>query len=75
MEATFGPVRSGDYGGAEGFHRFLTEELSPLIVQSFGANPGNQSPMGYSFGGLYALHVLFEHPDSYRSYVIGSPSI
>ncbi|MEO7564186.1 MAG: alpha/beta hydrolase-fold protein, partial [Sphingomicrobium sp.] len=70
-----GPVKPGSYGDAEGFHRFMTEELRPILIQHFHASPTNQSLMGYSLGGLFALNVLFRHPDSYRSYVIGSPSI
>jgi predicted alpha/beta superfamily hydrolase len=31
--------------------------------------------MGYSLGGLFTLHVLFHHPEAYRNYVAGSPSI
>jgi predicted alpha/beta superfamily hydrolase len=72
---TWGPVKSGAFGDAEGFHRFLMEELRPIVTQAYKTDPKNQSLMGYSLGGLFALHVLFQHPDSYRSYVIGSPSI
>src|SRR3546814_2643021 len=30
---------------------------------------------GDSFGGLFALHVLFNHPAAYQTYLVGSPSI
>lgn len=53
----------------------MTEELRPIIGQAYKADPKNQSLMGYSLGGLFALHVLFMHPDSYQNYVISSPSI
>jgi predicted alpha/beta superfamily hydrolase len=75
VEKDYGPAKPDAYGDAEGFHRFMTEELRPLIAQSYRTDPKNQSLMGYSFGGLFALHVLFQHPRSYQGYVIGSPSI
>jgi predicted alpha/beta superfamily hydrolase len=75
VEKDYGPAKPDAYGDAEGFHRFMTEELRPLIAQSYRTDPKNQSLMGYSLGGLFALHVLFQHPQSYQGYVIGSPSI
>jgi predicted alpha/beta superfamily hydrolase len=75
MEKTFGTVKPGDFGGADDFHRFMMEELRPLIARMYEVDARDQSIMGYSFGGLFALHVLFEHPNAYRSFVAGSPSI
>lgn len=63
------------YGGADLFERFLTEELRPLIADHYRTDPKNQTLVGYSLGGLFALHVLFRHPDAYRTFVAGSPSI
>jgi predicted alpha/beta superfamily hydrolase len=31
--------------------------------------------VGHSHGGLFGLYTLFHHPDTFRRYVIGSPSI
>ena len=75
MVQSYGPIKPSDYGGAEAFHRFMMEELRPRITGLYRVNPHNQSLMGYSLGGLFVLHVLFEQPDAYRSYVVSSPSI
>lgn len=64
-----------DFGGADDFHRFMIEELRPLIARLHPVDPRQQSLMGYSLGGLFALHTMFRHPDAYQSLVIGSPSI
>lgn len=64
-----------DYGGAEPFARFLTEELRPMIAAAYKTDPKDQALVGYSLGGLFALHVLFHHPEAYRTFVAGSPSI
>lgn len=75
MEQAYGPMKPGQYGGAAKFHRFMMEELRPLIGAMYRVDAQNQSLMGYSLGGLFTLHVLFNHPESYRNYVAGSPSI
>jgi len=67
--------RGDDYGGADQFHRFMMEELRPRIAAAYSVDAADQSLIGYSFGGLFALNVLFRHPDAYRTYVLGSPSI
>jgi predicted alpha/beta superfamily hydrolase len=64
-----------DAGGAEAFHRFMMEELRPWITSKYPVNAAAQTLMGYSLGGLFALHVLFHHPEAYRTFVAGSPSI
>lgn len=63
------------YGGAEGFHRFLTEELKPRIDTDYKTDKSDSTLWGHSLGGLFALHVLFNHMEAYKAYVIGSPSI
>jgi uncharacterized protein len=75
MVQSYGPIKPADYGGAEAFHRFMMEELRPRIAGMYRVNPRNQSLIGYSLGALFVLHVLFEQPDAYRSYVVSSPSI
>jgi predicted alpha/beta superfamily hydrolase len=74
FEAT--PILKGaTYGEAEGFYRFLTEELRPQIEASYKTDRTDNVLWGHSLGGLFALHVLFNHPDAYRTYLVGSPSI
>ncbi len=68
-------IRPGEAGGAALFHRFMVEELRPVIARMAPTDANDQSLIGYSLGGLFALGVLFEHPDAYRTIVAGSPSI
>ena len=67
--------KPSDFGGAALFHRFMIEELRPVIAAIAPVDSRNQSLIGYSLGGLFALGVLFDHPDAYRTIVAGSPSI
>ena len=69
------PANPAQYGGADSFFRFLTEELRPVIVGSYRADPVNQTLYGHSLGGLFVLDTLFRSPDSFRGFAASSPSI
>ena len=64
-----------EWGGADAFHEFMLEELRPIIQSMVAVDKSDQSLMGYSLGGLFALHVLLSSPESYGNYVIGSPAV
>jgi predicted alpha/beta superfamily hydrolase len=65
----------GRPGGADAFLAFLNEELKPFIAQRYpNADTNDSAIVGHSFGGLFALHVLFTAPESFDRYVAGSPS-
>ncbi|WP_298642887.1 alpha/beta hydrolase-fold protein [uncultured Cardiobacterium sp.] len=63
------------YGGAELFSRFIEEELKPEIANTLPVNDRQQAILGHSYGGLFALYTLYNHPQHYRHYLISSPSI
>ena len=69
------PPRSDQWGGGDAFHKFMLEELRPIIASMATVDKSDQSLMGYSLGGLFTLHVLLTNPEAYRNYVIGSPAI
>jgi predicted alpha/beta superfamily hydrolase len=68
-------TKGATYGEAEVFHRFMTEELRRQIEATYPVDRNDTILWGDSFGGLFALHVLFNHPEAYRTYLVGSPSI
>jgi len=69
------PPNPEDYGGSEPFYRFLVEELRPLIAQMYPVDANEQALYGHSIAGLFTLWVLFNHPESFRSFVASSPAI
>ncbi|MDB5584937.1 MAG: putative esterase [Bradyrhizobium sp.] len=73
--ATSPMMRDAAFGQAELFHGFMMEELRPLIEATYPVNRRDTSLFGHSLGGLFALHVLFNHPSAYRTYLAASPSI
>ena len=62
-------------GGAANFLRFIREELQPFINANYPTDPKDQSYWGDSLGGLFGLYVLFNQPQTFNRYIIGSPSI
>lgn len=62
-------------GDGEKFAQFLIQELRPEIERRYPVDPARSVLAGYSFGGLFATHMLLDHPDAFQTYLIGSPSI
>jgi hypothetical protein len=70
----------GDYeidgtGGAANFLRFIREELKPYIESNYRIQTEDSTILGHSFGGLFGLYALLQAPDTFRRYVLSSPSI
>lgn len=61
-------------GGAAPFLASLREELIPFVDATVRTD-GQRTLIGDSLGGLFALYALFEAPETFGSYVAGSPSI
>lgn len=70
-----GGKRSVVTGGAAAFLRFLRNELKPRIASTYPVNPNDATLAGHSLGGLFGLYALFEAPDTFLRYVIGSPCL
>lgn len=73
-------AQSGDrmskrFGGGEHFHRFLTGRLRDEIAARYPVNRSQQWLMGHSYGGLFTLYSLLEHPGSFNNYLAASPSV
>ncbi len=62
-------------GGARNFLQFVGEELMPFINTTYRTIPEDSGICGFSFGGLFALYVLFHHPHTFQRYIIGSPTV
>lgn len=73
--ATGMPGRVPVYGEAEGYRRFIADEVFPLIAQNYRADMKRTIYAGHSYGGLFGLHILFTEPTMFEKYIIGSPSL
>ncbi|WP_224769530.1 alpha/beta hydrolase [Pseudosulfitobacter pseudonitzschiae] len=71
--AADGPrVRTG--GGAE-MARFLLEDVRGFLAGQVALDPARQSLFGHSFGGLFALWLMFTRPDAFANWIAASPAI
>lgn len=78
-ELTFSPANEeyGDWptsGGADAFHRFLEQELVPLIDETFRTHPYRMLA-GHSLGGLFAMEAMGRSPELFQATLALSPSI
>ena len=62
-------------GGASHFLRFIRSELMPFINTTYRTIPKDDAIFGFSFGGLFALSVLFDQLETFQRYIIGSPTV
>lgn len=67
-------VRGRIGGGADVFLEFIENRIKPLVRARANVN-GGEYLWGHSYGGLFALHVLFTRPESFSRYIVGDPSI
>ena len=68
-------VKGKKFGGAKEFLEFIRQELIPFIDDNYPTLKGDRAINGHSVGGLFGLYVLFNKPDTFNKYIIGSPSI
>jgi predicted alpha/beta superfamily hydrolase len=61
-------------GGADGFLRFLGDELIPHIDGAYRTAP-YRIIIGHSFGGLFAVYALLTRPYLFQAHIAISPSL
>lgn len=59
-------------GGADNFLKFIREELFPYIEENYRIQP-YRILVGHSYGGLFSLHTLLNHPDMFQAHICISP--
>ncbi|WP_219340115.1 alpha/beta hydrolase [Spartinivicinus marinus] len=62
-------------GNANGYSKFIKEVVFPYIENNYRAAPSRRTFVGNSLGGLLGAYILFNSPDMFDSYIIGSPSV
>ncbi len=70
-----GDTRATRQGGADRFLRFLRDELKPAIADAYPVDASRTALLGHSYGGLFALYALLQHPALAQTYVASSPSV
>ncbi|OCG09220.1 hypothetical protein A9G13_02370 [Gilliamella sp. wkB178] len=64
-----------NYGGADAFWHFISQELKPAMEKRFVINRHKQAIFGHSYGGLFTLYAWLTKPAIFDTYAISSPSM
>ncbi len=60
-------------GDADGFAQFIRDQVMPFVEQKY-CRTQDRIISGFSLGGTFATYALFNYPDMFNRYLIGSPN-
>ncbi|GGO65978.1 alpha/beta hydrolase [Bowmanella pacifica] len=63
------------FGQASQYLDFIRNDVIPYVEKHYRTEPANRSYFGYSLGGLFGTYVLLSQPDTFKNYMLGSPSV
>lgn len=69
------PKQGEQTGEADRYLQFFQDELFPFAESTYRINNLRRAYAGYSLGGIFGLYALFNASESFRYYLISSPSI
>jgi predicted alpha/beta superfamily hydrolase len=69
------PGRPVAYGEAEGYRRFVADQVFPFIASHYRADMAHKVFAGHSYGSLFGAYVMLTTPEMFDGYVLGSPSL
>ncbi|WP_310186322.1 alpha/beta hydrolase [Shewanella putrefaciens] len=61
-------------GKASQYISFISDEVLPLISQTYRIRQDKKIFVGHSYGGLLGAHILMTNPELFDDYILGSPS-
>lgn len=71
------PERQAKYqfGQASNHLTFIRNDVIKTIESNYRADPNNRTYFGFSLGGLFGAYALMTQPDTFKNYILGSPSL
>lgn len=71
------PERQAKYqfGQASNHLRFIRNDVIRYVENNFRTDAYNRTYFGYSLGGEFGAYVLLSQPDTFKNYILGSPSL
>lgn len=61
-------------GKAKQYINFISDEVLPLISQTYRIKQDQKIFVGHSYGGLLGANILISNPELFNYYILGSPS-
>ncbi len=70
------PEYQAEYNaGQAGNHlNFIRDEVIPYVEGNYQTDPAERTYFGYSLGGQFGIYALVARPDTFKNYILGSPS-
>ena len=66
---------ASEYGEGASYLRYVAELAVPAITARYKLDPKRRVLLGHSYGALFAVQALLEHPDLFSHHILGSPSL
>lgn len=63
------------FGQASAHLTFIQNDVIKFIETNFRTQPKNRTYFGYSLGGEFGAYILLAHTNTFKNYILGSPSL
>jgi len=63
------------FGQASNHLAFIRNDVFKYVETKYRTQPNNRTYFGFSAGGLFGTYALLAQPESFKNYILGSPSI
>jgi len=63
------------FGQAESHLEFIRSDVITYVENNYRINPRNRTYFGYSASGLFGSYILAAKPNTFKNYILGSPSL
>ena len=63
------------FGQANNHLAFIRNDVISYVEQNYRTDPSNRTYFGYSLSGLFGAYILVTQPDTFKNYILGSPSV
>jgi len=54
---------------------FIREDVIKYVESTYQTDPAKRTYFGYSLGAEFGAYVLLSQPDSFKNYILGSPTV
>jgi len=61
-------------GQASNHLAFIRNDVIKYVENNYRTDPDNRTYFGYSMGGKFGAYILFVQPETFKNYILGSPS-
>ncbi|NMH88242.1 alpha/beta hydrolase [Flavivirga algicola] len=63
------------FGAANNHLNFIRNDVITYVENNYRTEADNRTYFGYSMGGELGAYILLTQPDTFRNYILGSPSL